>query len=162
MTIANVLESRKRHIKSESFSNERISFVEREAEFIGLLHETHQTLLNSNRDHRWRGHGGSDALFGGANQQRLGCPAEQWQSLIETSRAHPLLKTLHEDPFTGRAFAKPRGYAGDAQLIDLIYGPEDRSPEPDATPLGLDIYRYTSSAPAADGVRARRGFTLQT
>lgn len=142
---------------AETIFNDRKSLVEREAELNQLLNESHQSLLNSSRDHRSVGMA-LDALFGGVNQQRLSCPADQWQTLIEACRAHPVLKTLHEDPFTGRAFAKPRGYAGDAQLIDLIYGPEDRVPEPDATPLGLDIYRYTSSAPAADGVRARRGF----
>ena len=31
-------------------------------------------------------------------------------------------------------------------------------PAPQASPLGLDIYSYTTSAPAAEGVRARRGF----
>ena len=149
--------SKSRTAQNEIIFNDRKSFVEREAELVGLLHETQEALLNSNRNHQSVGIT-LDGLFGGVNQQRLGCSAEQWQSLIDTCRRHPLLKTLHEDPFTGRAFAKPRGYAGDAQLIDLIYGPEDRSPEPAGTALGLDIYRYTSLAPAADGVRARRGF----
>ena len=152
-----MLKSQNPNSEPKSFLDNRISLVDRESELIGLLQETHQTLLNSNRDMAQVGMA-LDKLFGGVNQIRLTCPAEQWQTLIETCRMHPLLKTLHEDPFTGRAFAKPRGYAGDAQLIDLIYGPEDRMPDPEATPLGLDIYRYTSSAPAADGVRARRGF----
>ena len=65
---------------------------------------------------------------------------------------------IHEDPFTGRAFKKPRGYAGDAELLDLIYGPEERWAKPQASPLGMSIYHYTSAAPAAEGVRARRGF----
>jgi len=58
---------------------------------------------------------------------------------------------IHEDPFTGRAFRKPRGYAGDAELIDLIYGPEELWAKPQASPLGLNIYQYTSAAPAAEG-----------
>ena len=114
-------------------------------------------LLSSNGD---RGQVGTalDGLFGGLDLQKSSCEPDDFESCIRTCREHPLLATLHEDPFTGRAFAKPRGYAGDAELIDLIYGPEDRSPEPIATPLGLNIYRYTASAPAASGVRARRGF----
>ena len=35
---------------------------------------------------------------------------------------HPLCDLLHQDPFTYRAFSKPRGYAGDAVMMDYIYG----------------------------------------
>ena len=35
---------------------------------------------------------------------------------------HPIRDLLHQDPFTYRAFAKPRGYAGDAVMMDYIYG----------------------------------------
>ena len=152
-----VLKSSQRKAPPANFIKDRKPFSEMEADLIGLLHESHQTLLNSNGDHLQVGRA-LDGLFGGLNEQRLSCPAEEWQSLVKMCRSHPILTTLHEDPFTGRAFAKPRGYAGDAQLIDLIYGPEDRLPEPDATRLGLDIYRYTTSAPAAEGVRSRRGY----
>ena len=41
-------------------------------------------------------------------------PARAW-----TTRSASL---LHQDPFTYRAFAKPRGYAGDAVMMDYIYG----------------------------------------
>jgi SAM-dependent methyltransferase len=99
-----------------------------------------------------------DGLFGGLALRKYNVTPEDWQTHIKTARLHPLMKTIHEDPFTYRAFSKPRGYAGDAPMLDLIYGPEERWPEPEATPLGLDIYRYTTAAPAAEGVRARRAF----
>src|SRR4029077_598580 len=77
---------------------------------------------------------------------------------VRHCRMHRLLELIHEDPFTARAFRKPRGYAGDAELLDLIYGPEENWPLPTASTLGTNIYRYTSAAPAAEGVRARREF----
>jgi len=64
---------------------------------------------------------------------------------------------VHQDPLTERAFFKPRGYPGDAVLLDLIYGAEGIEPYVEATTeLGQQIYRYTSSAPAARALRRRK------
>jgi hypothetical protein len=64
---------------------------------------------------------------------------------------------LHQDPFTLRAFSKPRGYAGDAVLLDFIYGREEGWPPPDGiTDLGRTIFEYLTATPACEGVRARR------
>jgi hypothetical protein len=65
---------------------------------------------------------------------------------------------LHEDPFTYRAYTKPRGYAGDAELLDYIYAKEELWPVPQTTPLGRQVFDYTTLAPASEGVRSRRGF----
>jgi len=133
------------------------SFSEREAELSALLDLTHQTLFESNGDGGRIGQA-LDSLFGGLHWQKTYCTADEWQACIKQCREHALLDVIHEDPFTGRAFRKPRGYAGDAELLDLIYGPEERWAKPEATPLGMGIYQYTCAAPAAEGVRARRGF----
>ncbi|WP_166820404.1 class I SAM-dependent methyltransferase [Thalassoroseus pseudoceratinae] len=69
-----------------------------------------------------------------------------------------MLTLLHEDPFTHRAFYKPRKYAGDAVMLDYIYGQEDYWPLPECTALGKQIFDYTTLAPASAGVRARRGY----
>ena len=83
---------------------------------------------------------------------------QQWQKWIEAARSHPIRQLVHQDPFTHRAFSRPRGYAGDAELLDFIYGREEGWPPPAATLLGQHIFEYTTAAPASEGVRARRAF----
>ena len=126
-------------------------------ELTPLLDGTLHSLLESaaNRD---QVRNSLDHLFNQLALLKSGSSPGAWKACLPVCRSHPLISILHEDPFTRRAFAKPRGYAGDAELIDLIYGPKDGSVEPDASPLGLEIYRYTTSAPAAEGVRSRRAF----
>jgi hypothetical protein len=64
---------------------------------------------------------------------------------------------LHQDPFTYRAFSKPRGYAGDAVMMDYIYGLGDARPAyDDATPMGRAIFAYMGTRPSARAVRYRR------
>jgi SAM-dependent methyltransferase len=61
---------------------------------------------------------------------------------------------LHQDPFTGRAYRKPRGYAGDGVLLDLMYR---SAPLPDeTTTVGRAVYGVSSTSPASVSVRARR------
>jgi hypothetical protein len=43
-----------------------------------------------------------------------------WQKLIPLIQAHPSAKILQQCPFTRWSFEKPRGYSGDASLIDFI------------------------------------------
>ena len=157
MSSTSTLTTRRRNALQETLSNERKSLAERQIEVSVLLDESYRLLTEAHGNKEMVGRA-LDGLFGTLNQQRLGSSDEDWQQLIKQCREHALLSVIHEDPFTGRAFQKPRGYAGDAEMIDMIYGPEDRMPEPAATPLGLDIYRYTSFAPAAEGVRARRAY----
>src|SRR5688500_15058747 len=47
---------------------------------------------------------------------------KEWpQFVIHACRTHPIHSLVQEDPLTARAFQKPRGYAGDAETIDLLY-----------------------------------------
>ncbi len=78
-----------------------------------------------------------------------------WPERVSELRNHPLLAYLHACPFTHRAFEKPRGYAGDAVMLDHMYGLTPAFPHP-ATPEGR-LYAYTTNSPAARAVRARRG-----
>lgn len=68
-------------------------------------------------------------------------------------RDHPLHAVLMEDPYTARAFSKPRGYAGDAQLIDMIY---DLAPPDETGSRGRDLFSVTIGFPVSQSVRDRR------
>jgi hypothetical protein len=70
---------------------------------------------------------------------------------------HPLRRLLHQDPFTYRAFSKPRGYAGDAVMMDYIYGlGEAARAARGTTPLGRAIFAHMATRPSARAVRYRR------
>ena len=104
-----------------------------------------------------------DELFLGLQTRRQTASDQEWAEIASFCMAHPIRDLLFEDPFTHRAFNKPRGYAGDAVLLDLIYSREERWPVPEGTSeVGRQIFDYTTTAPAAEGVRARRGFIADT
>jgi extracellular factor (EF) 3-hydroxypalmitic acid methyl ester biosynthesis protein len=81
-------------------------------------------------------------------------PPEDWRTVGEEARRHPLHRLLLESPFTRRAYEKPRGYAGDAVLMDLIYGLAP--PGDDLSPLGGMLYGYEFDSPCFQSVRTRR------
>jgi hypothetical protein len=83
---------------------------------------------------------------------------ETWPQYARACLAHPISRLLLEDPFTYRAFSKPRGYAGDAVMMDYIYGlGETKKAMAEATPLGRAIFKYLDIGSAAKaGVRHRR------
>jgi extracellular factor (EF) 3-hydroxypalmitic acid methyl ester biosynthesis protein len=80
-----------------------------------------------------------------------------WQTFIhEQVRTHPIFSAAHEDPFIGRAFAKPRGYAGDAVLLDFIYhDPANRCYATAATARGRAALGFSTNTPAPRAVRNR-------
>jgi len=79
-----------------------------------------------------------------------------WQALLPIAHHHPVSALFHQDPFTRWSFEKPRGYSGDAHLLDFIYGHGDVGEEvAKASPLGKALYGYTSQAPAPVAVRER-------
>jgi extracellular factor (EF) 3-hydroxypalmitic acid methyl ester biosynthesis protein len=106
-----------------------------------------------------------DALVGGdvhaamgelrreLRERRSQLPREEWVAFGDHARRHPLHRLLLESPFTRRAYEKPRGYAGDAGLMDLIYG---TTPGGDLSPLGGMLYGYEFDSPCFQSVRTRR------
>lgn len=79
-----------------------------------------------------------------------------WAECVKKIRESDLLPLVHQDPFTSRAFNKPRGYAGDAVMMDYIYGLEEGWQPPTTSTLGQGVFQYTTGASASAGVRARR------
>jgi hypothetical protein len=80
----------------------------------------------------------------------------EWNRFRRLCRAHPVRKRLHEDPFSRNAFAKPRGYPGDATVLDFVYEAGKACPRlPDMTELGREIFRFTTATPPCQGVRSR-------
>ncbi len=96
-------------------------------------------------------------LIGQLHDVRQKFGAAVWQRLIPIIQAHPSAEILQQCPFTRWSFEKPRGYSGDASLIDFIYGhPAVAEEVARSTPLGLDIFEYTINAPGPVAVRERR------
>jgi extracellular factor (EF) 3-hydroxypalmitic acid methyl ester biosynthesis protein len=88
--------------------------------------------------------------------RRQSRPAE-WKERVDSIRSHPVVEATQQDPFTHRSFHKPRGYPGDAVLLDFIYRHQSTQTYLDDTSeLGRQIFSYTSVSPASSGVSARR------
>jgi SAM-dependent methyltransferase len=81
---------------------------------------------------------------------------ESWPSVLQGLRGHRLHDLLLQDPFTSHSWRKPRGYAGDAALIDIIY---DQQPAPTTTALGRAILPVSTNYGVAKAVRERREFS---
>jgi SAM-dependent methyltransferase len=98
---------------------------------------------------------GMQGTFSALAQLRSLLSVDEWQRACESTELQRLRGLLYEDPHVHRAFAKPRGYAGDAVLLDFIYG---CIPLPDhTTPLGRRIYRWCAENTVAfQSVRQRR------
>ncbi len=102
--------------------------------------------------------GALDDLFISLKELHDFLPSEDWHNFCSKQCIeHPIRTTLHSDPFTERAFSKPRGYAGDAVIIDYIY--RDAAIQDQIKGLsaqGKAIYEYVSTAPAALAVKERK------
>lgn len=98
-------------------------------------------------------------------QVRNALSTEDWKQIATSAyRQHPIMALLHQDPFTLRAFAKPRGYAGDAEMLDFIYAEQDGFTLPalvESTELGRRICNYTSNGEAPRAVRVRRRIIVE-
>jgi len=90
-------------------------------------------------------------------QARLQSDFDTW---CDYTRKSPLLRKwryfLSLDPYTRWGLLKPRGYAGDATLMDFAYGHASVQDElAQAGPLGASIYQCTASAPQSASARRR-------
>jgi hypothetical protein len=87
-------------------------------------------------------------------EYRQGLSDTLWrESVVDQCRQHPIFQLLKQDPYTSRAFDKPRGYPGDAVMLDYAYY---QQPPSDASELGKRIFNVVTSSPNALSVRWRR------
>ena len=98
---------------------------------------------------------GMQALFSSLAHSRAVLNESDWKRFCQDCRRHPIRELVHQDPITARSFAKPRGYAGDAVLMDLMYGMSPRSLG-SASKLGQEVAQHVFGQPSARSVRERR------
>lgn len=91
-------------------------------------------------------------------QMRSRVNTADWKSFIVPSiRQHPIMELLLQDPLAAHSYQKPRGYPGDAELLDLVYlESEGLEKHTVASELGKNIFEYTSKVKACGAVRARK------
>lgn len=75
------------------------------------------------------------------------------QFCADVLHAHPIRDLFLEDPFTRHSASQPRGYPGDAELLDYIYRLRGTN---GASRLGKALFDYTTNVQSSAAVRERR------
>ena len=97
-------------------------------------------------------------LAAGLREIRRRSTAERWDAVVVAARSHPLRVLVHQDPLTWRAYSKPRGYHGDAELLDVIHQRSHAAvcDAAEVSTLGQALFAYTVECKAPNAVRDRR------
>jgi hypothetical protein len=97
------------------------------------------------------------AIIAAVDRVRRSLDPNEWRTIAEQMATHPVAAILMEDPFTRRSAERPRGYAGDAVLLDYIYRGLTEDQARSVTSLGNAIFEQTARASSsAVAVRERR------
>ncbi|MCG8604590.1 class I SAM-dependent methyltransferase, partial [bacterium] len=101
---------------------------------------------------------GMNLLMAGLLDKRTEWDAQVWEEFCKkVCLKHPVRDLVHQDPITYRSFSKPRGYAGDAVLLDFLYRDESVNRQlRQATQVGRAISEYQIATHSAASVRWRR------
>jgi SAM-dependent methyltransferase len=83
-----------------------------------------------------------------------------WTRSVPFVRAMPGFSTFQEDPFTSHAYRRPRGYPGDAGLLDFIYRSDAPAPG-GVSEAGLAVFRAMRVAAAPTAVRNRQAIVAR-
>jgi len=101
-------------------------------------------------------------LLYGLDNLRRSYSLKDWESFCyDEAIKHSIHKKLLEDPYTKRAFEKPRGYAGDAVMMDYIYGINSPFNQLEES-IGKTVFDFTTQADPAQAVRFRRNFIAES
>jgi Pro-kumamolisin, activation domain len=97
-------------------------------------------------------------LEAGFQEIRCELPAvDSCSTAIPEVRQHAIMGFLLQDLFTYHSFSEPRGYRGDADLLDMAYLESNAAHgSPDVSALGREIFDYTSGVTATQAVRERK------
>lgn len=112
----------------------------------------------------------ADALSAGDGRYALGTANDalatirttvddsMWDRIVRPHvRRHRFAQLTLQCPLTRRSFERPRGYAGDAELLDLIYGHKDVARLTSGlSGVARTAQEFTFAVPACAAVRARR------
>ncbi|MFE1601987.1 methyltransferase type 12 [Methylobacterium sp. ID0610] len=85
------------------------------------------------------------------------------EAVLPAARGHKVAALVHECPFTRHSFERPRGYPGDAGLLDFVYRhPVARPSEEAATAGGRAVMAHTVNVSACQAVRQRKALLART
>jgi hypothetical protein len=102
------------------------------------------------------------ALEAGCAMARAKLDAAGWAACCRAAQAHPVMEYLRQDPFVLRCNQRPRGYAGDAVIIDMLYHHADVAPQVvAATPMGRQMHTLLTNVPMAQAVCDRRQLLVE-
>ena len=89
---------------------------------------------------------------------RSAAPLDEWKEFATGSfRSHDLFRILQADPYASYSVRRPRGYPGDAVLMDFIYGGGSTPASLAASSeVGRSIYKQVSENPAFPAIQGRR------
>jgi extracellular factor (EF) 3-hydroxypalmitic acid methyl ester biosynthesis protein len=100
---------------------------------------------------------GMDKLIHDLRETRRALPADEWAEFIEMARADEIRKIVHLCPMTRRSYDKPRGFAGDAVMLDHMYGlGEGQAFYAHPSTLCGQVYHYTVNSAVPRAIRYRR------
>ena len=101
--------------------------------------------------------GAMQALIAYLSDLRRELRSDDWRTLAaEVVNTHPIAQLVRQCPLTAHCADKPRGYAGDADLIDHIYGLGHASRAPHPATLAGRIYAWNVNTPGCRAARRRR------
>ncbi|RWK43072.1 class I SAM-dependent methyltransferase [Mesorhizobium sp.] len=139
------LPRRKLEPHSEAFETARV-------ELALILHTTHQQIEQQKDPAEI-----IRRLMSYLEATRSKVHPDVWQALIPVVQNHPVLEYFLEDPLTRWSHDKPRGYSGDAQLLDYIYcDPHVAESVENASEVGKALYSHTKDVPSCVAARERR------